>query len=67
MKPNEDQIQFISSSPKSDNPARYGDGVKSIEPPEAITLAHDQPFIIDTSLGADKKALAESRSSDKKA
>lgn len=64
MKPNEDQIQFISSSPKSDNPARYDDGVKSVEPPEAITLAHDQPFIIDTSKSAGNKALAESRSSE---
>lgn len=67
MKPNEDQIKFISSSPRSDNPARYDDGVESVDPPEAITLAHDQPFIIDTSLGADKKALTGSRASDKKA
>lgn len=64
MKPNEDQIQFISSSPRSDNPARYGDAVKSVEPQKPITLAPDQVYIIDTSKSAGNKALAESRASE---
>lgn len=61
MKPNEDQIQFISSSPRPDNPARYGDALQVVEAKKPITLAPDQPFIIDTSKSAGNQALAESR------